>query len=284
MNRLYLSDLDGTLLLPDRTLGDRSRRVINRFVELGGRFTVATGRAGPSTAALLTGLRLPLPAIVNNGALTLDLESGVISRVRAMTRDAAMKVYGLALSLNVTPVAYALDQEDRTVLFHGPRPNRVTASYLHSVADHQPLHSDEVGSFSRREVRCLSFILLDLPSRLELLFSKLAALPGLTTHLGRSAYVNGIGVGEVQADDADKASAAEALARLEGKTSRMAVAFGDNCNDLPLLKWAGDAYCPPEAAAEVLAAVRGRIAPCSEQGVATFLEQIMRDMAPPPPL
>lgn len=281
MSTLFISDLDGTLLLPDRTLGRRSRRVINRFVEAGGQFTVATGRGGPSTAELLAGVNLPLPAIVNNGALTLDLASATPTRVRAMEAGAAAEVYGEALALGITPVAYALDDEDRTVLFHGPDPNRVTGRYLDSVVSHQPISRVGHTEFADSAPRCLSFILLDLPARLEPLFVRLGALPGLTTHLGRSAYVAGLGVGEVQDQGADKAAAAEALVQAAGSHRDSAVAFGDNANDLSLLRWASKAYCPPDAAAEVLAQVQGRIRPCAEEGVAHFLEA---EMAPPLPV
>jgi len=282
LNGLYISDLDGTLLLPDRTLGARSRRAINRFVERGGLFTVATGRAAPSTAAILEGVRLQLPAIVNNGALTVDLATGAPRRIAAMAPDAAATVYSAAAAHGVTPVAYALNRQDRTILIHGASPNRVTARYLDSVASHQPLSQEDPGAFSRRQPRCLSFIMLDEPRRLDPLFLELAGVDGVTTSLGRSAYVNGIGVGEVQGLGADKAAAAGALAREVKVPPEDSFAFGDNVNDLPLLRWAGRAYCPPDAAEVVRGAVTRRIKPCAEEGVALFLEALMTtDVAPP---
>ena len=281
MKGLYISDLDGTLLLPDRTLGHRSRRAINRFVGRGGLFTVATGRAAPSAAAILDGVRLPLPAIVNNGALTVDLASGAPRRVAAMEPGAAEVVYSAAVSLGLTPVAYALDQEDRTILIHGPGPNQITSRYLDSVATHQPLICEDPDAFARRSPRCLSFILLDAPGKLEPLFQELTGVDGVTTSLGRSAYVRGVGVGEVQGAGADKAVAADALAAEAGLSREDAVAFGDNANDLPLLRWAREAYCPPDAADRVRASVAGQIQPCAEEGVAIFLEALMEgDMAP----
>jgi len=46
-------------------------------------------------------------------------------------------------------------------------------------------------------------------------------------------------------------------------------------NDLPLLLYAGEARCPPDAHPEVLAAVAGRIAPSAEHGVACYLQAVL---------
>ena len=84
----------------------------------------------------------------------------------------------------------------------------------------------------------------------------------------------------MQAAGADKALAAVKLARGLGLRTRDIVAFGDNMNDLPLLRAAGAGYCPPGSAAEVLAGVKGRIAPPEEEGVAAFMEGILEDGEP----
>ena len=41
---ILLSDLDGTLLNSQKQITDKDRKAIERFIALGGHFTVATGR------------------------------------------------------------------------------------------------------------------------------------------------------------------------------------------------------------------------------------------------
>ena len=53
---LYVSDLDGTLLLPDGTLGERTVAVVNELFSAGGLFSYATAR-GYESAKRVTGRR-----------------------------------------------------------------------------------------------------------------------------------------------------------------------------------------------------------------------------------
>ena len=117
--RLFISDLDGTILLPDKTLGRRTRRVLERFIDGGGLFTVATGRSAGSAAGTLAGLRLSAEAITHNGALTADLGTGRAAEVVSMAGPLAAGLFERARSAGLGPMTYALSG-DRTVIF--PRP------------------------------------------------------------------------------------------------------------------------------------------------------------------
>ena len=279
---IYISDLDGTLLLPSRSLGRRTRRVLERFFAAGGRFTVATGRSAASTLAALGGLELPLPAIVHNGALTVSLQTGEVSRVAPLDGEVAGHLFARALALGMTPVAYALPGPDEPgpavlapPLHHGPDPNEPTRRYLDSVEPLHPLVVDDGTRLARTKM--LSLLLLDRPDRTDPFFAtECDPLPGVASYAGRSAYTAGLGVGEVTAAEAGKAGAARALVRETlGRGLEAVVAFGDNMNDLPLLLAAGQAFCPPDAPPEVLRRVEGRIAPPTEEGVAAYLERLM---------
>ena len=103
-------------------------------------------------------------------------------------------------------------------------------------------------------------LLLDQPQRLQVFFD--SHCQGLSICLGQSAYTPGLGVGEVQAAEATKAAAARRLVAARGLEPHQVVAFGDNANDLPLLRMAGQALCPPNASPEVLAGVEGRVQLC----------------------
>jgi 5-amino-6-(5-phospho-D-ribitylamino)uracil phosphatase len=278
--RLYISDLDGTLLGADRRLGERTRRVLARFIAGGGLFTVATGRSAASCASTLAGLRLPVPAITHNGALISDLQPADVSGappaqvarpVRAMPGRLAADLFALAIRRGLAPVAYGLDETERTWLLHPSEANSPTRRYLDSLSLLHPRTVDDGTRLS--DLRGLSLILLDDPVRLaEFLAEACGPGSGFACSLGRSAYTIGLGVGEVQSEEANKGAAAVELCRSLGLAAADIVAFGDNSNDLPLLGVAGEAFCPPDAQPEVLAATRGRIACAAEEGVAAFLE------------
>ena len=71
-NRIYISDLDGTLLTKEAALSEFTRTAIINMVEAGIHFTVATARSITSTIEILGDLPLKLPVICSNGGSIWD--------------------------------------------------------------------------------------------------------------------------------------------------------------------------------------------------------------------
>lgn len=69
---LLVSDMDGTLLNPDHRIFDENIETVNRFVEQGGCFTLATGREWHALDEYAPLLPLRLPLILVNGAQIYD--------------------------------------------------------------------------------------------------------------------------------------------------------------------------------------------------------------------
>ncbi|MEZ5001458.1 MAG: HAD family hydrolase [Chitinophagales bacterium] len=65
--RIFISDLDGTLLQPDATLSDYSKEKILEILDKGIHFTVATARSVTSTKEILGDIPFKLPIICANG-------------------------------------------------------------------------------------------------------------------------------------------------------------------------------------------------------------------------
>ena len=276
---IFISDLDGTMLLPDRTLGERTKRAVRALLEAGGLFTVATGRCAASSAHLLQDLPLRLSAIVHNGAQTVDLRSGITSELVTMPGPVVARLVEASAAAGLSVQAYVWTPEQTVELIHGPAINPPTARYTEVMGQVVPaMPHDGSPAAVRRLERCqgLSFLYLDSADALAAFFAEQCApATGVVTSLGKSAYTQGIAVGEVQWGEATKANAARRLVQAQGVEPARIVAFGDNANDLPLLRLAGRALCPPDAAPAVLAEVKGRVPPCADEGVAAFLERVL---------
>ncbi|MCR5307127.1 MAG: Cof-type HAD-IIB family hydrolase [Oscillospiraceae bacterium] len=67
-----ITDLDGTLLLPDKTVSPADAAAIADFRAKGGIFSIATGRGIQATAEFLDLLQPDFPAVMYNGALVYD--------------------------------------------------------------------------------------------------------------------------------------------------------------------------------------------------------------------
>lgn len=75
-----LTDMDGTLLDSGAKISDKNREAIDYFIENGGLFSVATGRAKGSVEGFLPGLVTSAPSIVHNGSLIVDLRDDTLVR------------------------------------------------------------------------------------------------------------------------------------------------------------------------------------------------------------
>lgn len=69
---VLLSDMDGTLLNSKKEISDTDKKAIERFMSLGGKFTIATGRTIHSFHHYYDMLDLKMPLIMYNGAAIYD--------------------------------------------------------------------------------------------------------------------------------------------------------------------------------------------------------------------
>lgn len=86
---LVICDMDNTLLTAKEGLPTCNKTVIQLFIEMGGMFTVATGRPPESIRAALEGIQLSLPAISCNGALLYDFSTESVLHRSTLNREQA---------------------------------------------------------------------------------------------------------------------------------------------------------------------------------------------------
>lgn len=72
---LLVSDMDRTLITDAFTVPERNIEAINRFVDEGGKFTLATGRSASSAVKYLGRVNINAPAILSNGGSIYDLKT-----------------------------------------------------------------------------------------------------------------------------------------------------------------------------------------------------------------
>lgn len=71
-NTVIISDMDNTLLDSHRLLSDKNAVAIQKFQQLGGKFTVATGRSVDSVRHYFGQFKPDLPCILYNGSAVYD--------------------------------------------------------------------------------------------------------------------------------------------------------------------------------------------------------------------
>ncbi len=101
MNKLFISDLDGTLLNSNAELTDFTVNTINSLIEKGMFFTYATARTEYSAGNITKRLNINVPCIVNNGAEIYDRQSGKYVRKADIPIDAVTTIINAFTENNV---------------------------------------------------------------------------------------------------------------------------------------------------------------------------------------
>ncbi len=118
MSTLYVTDLDGTLLAPDKRLTEKTVAIVNGLLEQGLLFSVDTARSIMGIELLhLDRIRFRLPLILMNGALLYDLSAGRIVDAALMDGDTVARVLALCREGGKAPFLYRAAGDMVTVHF-----------------------------------------------------------------------------------------------------------------------------------------------------------------------
>lgn len=291
--RLVATDLDGTLLLPDGSVGSRTRASLDALSESDVDLVIATGRPPRwiSPVVEMTGHRGV--GIAANGAVVLDLADGHVTEVFPLTRDQSLDAVERIRSA-IPGVVFAVERArpggrlaptggssydalDATLadatefaLADGYTPRWPVPRETH-VAPIEELVA--MGDVVKILVRPGDSLQID-PD--EFLALGLPALEGAVevTHAGFDDALL-----EISAPGVSKATTLARVAAAEGHGALHVVATGDGPNDLPMLAWAGGSYAVANAHPEVLDLASHVIPSNADQGVADLIDAVLAENA-----
>lgn len=268
---LYVSDLDGTLLDPSSQVSDRSRELLNRAIGGGALFTVATARTPATVSGLLRGVDMRMPAVVMTGAALWNPSDACYSRVRAIPPATVRKMKEIYRRYGVPTFVYAL-RDGIIDMSHYGAMNAQEREFLDARID-SPFkrfgaeECDPDGMPSGCGNIAL-FYAMQPDEMVARVYEEVRRLD-VTLHSYHDIFGPETAILEVFGPGVSKASAVRDLARSVG-ASRI-VAFGDNVNDLPLLREADVSVAVGNALDEVKEAADVVIGTNAEDAVARFI-------------
>lgn len=276
--RVYVSDLDGTLLDGGARLSERSRQILQRLLRRGLQFTVASARSVVAMQSILKGLALTLPVIEMNGAFLSDLATGRHHVVNALAPDVAKAVFELVRTAGHLPFVSTFDGE-RDRLYYAGIQNPGAEWYLTDRArsdDRRLQRVDDLRPRLREHVVC--FTVIDRRARLEELRLALKGKLGerLSVRRFTNQYFPESDWLTVNDREATKDRALVTLIERCGLNGVEVVAFGDGDNDVPLFRVADRAVAVGNASPELTALATCVIGASWEDSVATYIEDELR--------
>lgn len=256
MIRWIVTDLDGTLVGRDLAMVPESRQALRRFLAAGGEVVVATGRMERSAHPYYDELGLDGPAILYNGARTVNLATGEVLRSRHLSATAWKTLLTLFAELpgGVYPVAFsggeALAVDDVPELRDYAGRDGIA---LRDPGDWAALPPDEI-----TKVMLIGDPLPDLD------------VAGTVSVRSEATYL------EVLPEGATKGSALRALAEARGVPLEEIVAIGDNPNDIDMIQAAGLGIAVGDGHQDVLAAADVVARACAQGALVDAVDLALR--------
>ncbi|MBQ4290773.1 MAG: HAD family phosphatase [Clostridia bacterium] len=270
--RLIALDLDNTLLNSEKQLSEENRRTLFRAAEEGIVVVPATGRFFDGIPDCVRSLPFLRYAITINGACVTDLgRKRMVSKAEIpVSRAIAIMEY-----LDRIPVIYDcyMDNwgwmtaalQDQAELF-APSPHYVKMlKELRTPVPELKKHLRKVG----HDVQKIQMFFRDLSLRGETESYLKEHFPDISI---TSAVVNNL---EINDRYATKGNALLALASYLGIDPAETMAFGDDLNDVSMLKAAGIGVAMGNASDPVKAVADKVTASCDEDGVSTAIQAVV---------
>lgn len=260
MYRLLTIDLDGTLLTPQHIITPRTYAALHTAVTAGMKIVIATGQKMDVLRAVCADLPLNAPQIIYNGAIIADIQSGTIlyeqlvPTEHILTTLAIMRSTGLYCVYHTHTHVYA--DEGTPNIRNWYRPPALPAVEIQDVKSLYPQP-------------CIKLVGVGEPATLR------EKRLELERRLSGQLYVTQAShdLLEFLHPSVSKKNALAIITQILGIAPEEVVAFGDNHNDIEMLRFAGLGVAMGNAHDEVKTAADYVTLRNSEEGVAIAIEE-----------
>ncbi|MBR4949138.1 MAG: Cof-type HAD-IIB family hydrolase [Clostridia bacterium] len=268
--KLYLSDLDGTLLNNNTAISDYTKKTLKKLIDDGLCFSVATARTAATVSDFFEGIAISA-GVLMNGTVVFDFQKEEYLVVHKILENALSDILEILDKYPVSPFIYSVCgkylnvyhkklTKEYELSFYEPRKNRRLKKFFEISSFDEIPNKDEI---------IYSCLLTDKETA-ENIKAEINRLEGISAicykdNLGDFYYV------EIMSQKASKASGALWLKNYYN--AETLIAFGDNLNDIPLLEVA-DKKIAVENAVEPLKDISDIIIESNHNdGVIKFIEK-----------
>lgn len=289
--RMLATDLDGTLLLPDGSVSQRTAEALSAADDAGLLVTLVTGRPPRWLAPIASQTGWHGLAVAANGAAAVDLSKRAVEHTFPIGRDELLRTISTIRELlpdalfgmeHVAPGA-AVHEAPAGVKYPLPRSPEDGRTFGHepgfrpglAVPNESPTAPAEELIEEGNVIKLLARTQGRPGSDADLILEEIAgALTGVVTV---THSTTGSVLLEISRHGVTKATGLAWLARAHGIEQSEVVAVGDMPNDLPMLLWAGAGYAMGNAHPSLSAALGPdqTLAPNTEDGVAQLIESLI---------
>jgi len=233
--KIYVSDLDSTLLNSQAELSDFTIKGIRSLIEKNIYFTVASARSVKSIQKIFYGIDLQLPIIEFNGAFISGLKTGEHLRINSINSSLYKELLNGFIEKNYNCIISTFNgTEDK--LYYEKTTNDGDIWYIKSRIDNRDTRLEKVKSIESikgEDIICITII--DKYENLKNDYEKLKDNSEIEVHLQENIYSPGWYWLTIHDHKATKDQAILELLKMKNMNDYKVIAFGDNSNDIKML-------------------------------------------------
>ena len=267
---LIASDYDNTMAFTEGSLytgtppppvSEKNRQAVEYFMAEGGIFSVSTGRALPAFDAVRADVPMNGPTVLFNGAAIYDYSAGKYLHTAFLPE--AIRDHVTEILSACGPLAFKIYHDNNSIFVVNP--NEITARHKHMT--HLP--AEVLPSIWAAPSPILKVVFEEKLDVQKKVLDFIAAQPWRSEYEVVSSSDHLL---EVTVHGANKGGMVEKLAQLLGIEQRHVYAMGDHANDIPMLTFAHQGFCPENAIDSVKAVPGVRIlSNCWEDATAEMI-------------
>ena len=269
-------DLDGTTLLPNASLGERTLQCLKKLMAGGMQVIICTGRAVESSARYYNAIGAAGPMVFFNGAEVVNVPD--IKIVRSNFLDLDVVDYGIDLARNMDihlqiflPLGITLGFAEKagweTLLIDRPR---AEAGMYQEHTGIQPVVTDLKAAITAPGLTgCPKIMFIVDPAAHDTIRREMTARFGSRIYIARTfpTFLEIMNVG------VSKGEGLKIAMEHRGLKPEEVIAFGDEENDMPMFRVAGYSAAPSNARENVRQAADFVFGSNAEEGLAAFLDE-----------
>ena len=242
--------MDGTLLQSNGTLSDYAKQKINEFYENGILFSVATARSMVTAAPLLQGVRFSVPIVLMNGVFVYDTERGTAVKYHEIVESAIDKILNAFFQYSMHPFMFLYGDDGKLSIKYTEFENEGMRKFYDYRVDMLPWLSCKAENMSDiPQGQHPVYINYFAPyEQLKPVIDILKTVDNISFAFYKDSYSDDWLV-EIYSADASKAGSAKDAA--EFVKANCITAFGDNLNDIIMLRAADRAVAVGNSVEEV---------------------------------
>lgn len=271
MKTLYISDMDGTLLQSNGKMSEYTKEKLNDFYKKGIPFSVATARSMVSATPLLEGVHFAAPVVLMNGVFVYDTETKKAVKYHEIEHSALQKILDCFYEKNLHPFMFLYSDDYKLSIKYTEFDNDGMKEFYDMRVDMLEgrfTQTDDLTDISQGQ-HPVYVNYYALPALLDEVVEKLKLIPQIDFAYYKDSYSDDWLV-EIYANTASKANGAKEVKEIVGADS--ITAFGDNLNDLVMLKGADRAVAVSNAVNEVKKIAHITIGTNNDDSVVKFID------------